>query len=142
MMETSTDSRLPAHVPHLGGYLVAGALSVVLFAAFSTAAVALTESGSSLSQWAWIALVFGGIGAVVPGTPLAVLAHHLLRQIPSEAVHVATFAAVGAVTATAVMAVFHLFPTQSGWWTLLGSTALATAMSRFAVGRAGLTWRG
>lgn len=135
-------ARRSSRIPGLGGYLVAGALAVVLFAAVSVANLFITGGSSpeagvgsdDVQVTLIITLTFGFGAALFPGIPLAVGAHFWVRRNPSEIVHVAAFAAVGGLTALIVLAVLGLV--ESGQvWVLILETAAATAISRFAVGR-------
>lgn len=138
--------RQPDRALGVGGYLVAGALAVVLFAALSVANLVITGgsypavgvTSDDVQVTLLITLTFGGGAALFPGVPLAVGAHYWVRRNPSEIVHVAAFAAVGGLTALIVLAVLGL--AESGQvWVLILETAAATAVSRFAVGRVHLT---
>lgn len=138
---TPDPARRSTHVLGVGGYVIAGALAVVLFAALSVVNLFITgnssqnaDISSDVQLTLILTLTFGCGAALFPGIPLAVGAHFWVRRNPSEIVHVAAFALVGGLTALIVLAVLGLV--ESGQvWVLILETAAATAVSRFAVGR-------
>jgi hypothetical protein len=131
-----------ANTPTAGGYFAAAVISIgvvmLLDAAISAATVsAWSESaGESLRGIVTVSImagIYATLAAMILGLPLTLVAHRLLRENPSRAVHVLAFSAVGLITGAVV--VFGVFGGPSSFsgaegWLLVFATGVSTAIGR------------
>ena len=95
------------NTPSVAGYVVAAfsalAIGSLLIAAVSGGATDV----SGLLVSAGVTFAFGFVVLVALGLPLTVIAHFALRNVPSQAVHIAVFGLVGLVAGS--LAGWYLF---------------------------------
>lgn len=122
---------------------MAATLAVVIFSVLSGVLLGLL----TLDQYGWsgavvlgltYGLVAGGYAALAAGfigTPLAFLAHLLLKNVRRQSVHVLVFGGVGLLASLGPLAALEFLDGAQLWWAFAACAAASTAASRFIVGR-------
>jgi hypothetical protein len=94
------------NTPSVAGYVAAAFIALVIGSVLVPLAFGGAGTFSDFLIGVWLILVVGSFVVLILGLPLTVAAHFALRNVPSQGVHIATFAGVGLLTGALVSLTF------------------------------------